>query len=156
MQDRAPKKRPTAQNDGGEKRTGLARVISKMGYCSRTKAAELVRAGRVTLNGQIYRDPETPVRMGRDRVEVDGAAIKATDKVYWMLNKPRGIVTTADDERGRETVYALLPEGLPWMGPVGRLDLASEGLLASSTTASGSRQGRPVYCARATRTAGSK
>ncbi|MEZ0225910.1 MAG: pseudouridine synthase [Alphaproteobacteria bacterium] len=120
-QDRMP--------DAGGKRTGLARVLSKMGYCSRTEAAELVRAGRVTLNGEVRRDPETPVYMGKDRVEVDGAAVKATEKIYWMLHKPRGLVTTADDEKGRDTVYTLLPEGLPWMGPVGRLDMASEGLL---------------------------
>jgi 23S rRNA pseudouridine2605 synthase len=49
--------------------------------------------------------------------------------MYWMLNKPRGAVTTANDEQGRETVYARLPAGLPWMAPVGRLDKASEGLL---------------------------
>jgi 23S rRNA pseudouridine2605 synthase len=49
--------------------------------------------------------------------------------MYWMLNKPRGLVTTADDEHGRDTVYAGLPPGLPWMSPVGRLDKASEGLL---------------------------
>ncbi len=117
------------QNADGEKRTGLARVLSKMGYCSRTEAAELVRAERVTLNGKVHRDPETPVSMGKDRVEVDGVAVKAAKKVYWMIHKPRGLVTTADDERGRETVYTLLPKGLPWMGPVGRLDMASEGLL---------------------------
>jgi 23S rRNA pseudouridine2605 synthase len=124
-----PQKQVKTQNTAGEKRTGLARVLSKMGYCSRTEAAELVRAGRVTLNGEVRLDPETPVRMGKDRVEVDGAPLKEAHKVYWMLNKPRGIVTTADDEKGRETVYTLLPEGLPWMGPVGRLDMASEGLL---------------------------
>jgi 23S rRNA pseudouridine2605 synthase len=112
-----------------EKRTGLARVLSKMGYCSRSKGEELVRAGRVSLNGAVRRDPETPVHMGADRIEVDGASITAAGKAYWMMNKPRGIVTTADDERGRETVYSLLPGDAPWMGPVGRLDKASEGLL---------------------------
>jgi len=55
--------------------------------------------------------------------------VAAKEFVYWMVNKPRGIVTTAEDERRRETVYALLPKGVPWMGPVGRLDKASEGLL---------------------------
>lgn len=122
-------KQRKTQNAEGSKRTGLARVLSKMGHCSRTEAAELVRAGRVTLNGAVRRDPETPVYMGQDRVEVDGAALKAKEKIYWMLNKPRGLITTADDEKGRDTVYTLLPEGLPWMGPVGRLDMASEGLL---------------------------
>jgi len=114
---------------GKEKRTGLARVLSKMGFCSRSEAAELIRAGRVKLNGAVRRDAETPVQPGRDRIEVDGRGVKAAEKVYWMLNKPRGIVTTAEDEQGRETVYELLPRGMPWVGPVGRLDKASEGLL---------------------------
>jgi 23S rRNA pseudouridine2605 synthase len=100
-----------------------------MGFCSRSQAAELIRGGRVKLNGAVRRDAETPVRLGRDRIEVDGRGVKAAQKVYWMLNKPRGIVTTAEDEQGRETVYELLPRGMPWMGPVGRLDKASEGLL---------------------------
>lgn len=100
-----------------------------MGYCSRSEAEGLVRAGRVALNGEVTLDPETPVRMGIDGVSVDGKTVQATSKVYWMLNKPRGIVTTADDEKGRDTVYTLLPQGLPWMGPVGRLDMDSEGLL---------------------------
>jgi 23S rRNA pseudouridine2605 synthase len=67
--------------------------------------------------------------MGKDRIEVDGVAVAQTERIYWMLNKPHGLVTTADDESGRETVYTKLPDGLPWMGPVGRLDKASEGLL---------------------------
>jgi len=111
------------------KRYGIARVLSKMGYCSRSEAEGLVRAGRVALNGSVKTDPETPVRMGIDEISVDGKDIKAVPKIYWMLNKPRGLVTTADDEKGRETVYTLLPKDLPWMGPVGRLDMDSEGLL---------------------------
>lgn len=112
-----------------DRKVGLARALSKMGYCSRRAAAELIRAGRVRLNGTTPRNPETPVRLGRDRIEVDGAEVAPAQKLYWILNKPRGLVTTADDEQGRETVYARLPAGLPWMGPVGRLDEASEGLL---------------------------
>jgi 23S rRNA pseudouridine2605 synthase len=112
-----------------ERRVGLARALSKLGFCSRAKGFELVHAGRVRLNGITPKNPETPVRLGQDRIEVDGAKVTSAGKIYWMLNKPRGAVTTAEDERGRETVYARLPEGLPWMGPVGRLDKASEGLL---------------------------
>jgi 23S rRNA pseudouridine2605 synthase len=111
------------------RRIGLARALSKLGYCSRSKAFDLIRAGRVLLNGGIYRDPEAPVRWERDRIEVDGQRLAAHAKVYVMLNKPRGVVTTASDEKGRETVYAHLNEGLPWIAPVGRLDKASEGLL---------------------------
>jgi 23S rRNA pseudouridine2605 synthase len=85
------------------------------------------------LNGKILRDPEASVSDGRDRIAVDGKAIEPEAKVYVMMNKPRGVVTTASDEKGRETVYALLNAGKekspPWLAPVGRLDKASEGLL---------------------------
>jgi 23S rRNA pseudouridine2605 synthase len=110
-------------------KSGLARALSKMGYCSRSQAAELVRADRVTLNGCSVRDPETPVRLGLDRVRVDGSDVEDRPKIYLMMNKPRGVVTTASDEKGRATVYDLLDPGNQWISPVGRLDKASEGLL---------------------------
>jgi 23S rRNA pseudouridine2605 synthase len=116
----------------GIRKIGLARALSKQGYCSRSQAAELIRAGRVRLNGGLRRDPETPVRLDRDRIEVDGRTIEAGQKIYLMMNKPRGLVTTASDEQGRDTVYSILAktgESLPWVAPVGRLDKASEGLL---------------------------
>jgi len=108
---------------------GLARAISKMGYCSRARAAELITAGQVRLNGSVRRNAETPVRLGRDKIEVDGQEVRTAKKMYWMLNKPRGTVTTASDEKGRQTVYHHLDADLPWVAPVGRLDQASEGLL---------------------------
>jgi 23S rRNA pseudouridine2605 synthase len=111
---------------------GLARALSKLGYCSRSQAAELIRAGRVSMNGAVPRDPESPVRLERDRIQVDGRNVEATQNIYLMMNKPRGLVTTAFDEQGRETVYSVLEAGdeqLPWIAPVGRLDKASEGLL---------------------------
>jgi 23S rRNA pseudouridine2605 synthase len=67
--------------------------------------------------------------MGKDRIEVDGQLLAAARKIYLVLNKPRGIVTTASDEKDRETVYKFLSADLPWVAPVGRLDKASEGLL---------------------------
>jgi 23S rRNA pseudouridine2605 synthase len=100
-----------------------------MGFCSRAQAAQLIRAGKVRVNGVVRRDSETPVRLGKDRVEIDGQQIKAAARIYLALNKPRGIVTTASDEKGRDTVYSLLGAELPWVAPVGRLDKASEGLL---------------------------
>lgn len=109
--------------------TGLARAISKLGFCSRANAARLIRDGKVRLNGILSRDPETPVNLTKDRIEVDGQRIAAAKKIYLVLNKPRGIVTTASDEKGRDTVYTLLDADLPWVAPVGRLDKASEGLL---------------------------
>jgi 23S rRNA pseudouridine2605 synthase len=111
------------------RKVGLARALSKLGYCSRSRAAELIAAGRVKWNGAVRRDPEMPVQVGKDRIEVDGQPISSSSKIYLALNKPRGVVTTAADEKGRGTVYAYLPEGLPWIAPVGRLDRASEGLL---------------------------
>ena len=89
----------------------------------------MVGAGRVRVNQTVRRDPETPVGLEADRIEVDGQTITSAPKVYLMLNKPRGVVTTAADEKGRKTVYDGLDIDLPWVAPVGRLDKASEGLL---------------------------
>lgn len=105
-----------------------------MGYCSRSQAAALIRAGRVTLNGRSVREPESPVRIEQDRIAVDGAPLEKLPQIYLVMNKPRGLVTSASDEKGRETVYRLLDSAQmdlaqQWVGPVGRLDKASEGLL---------------------------
>jgi 23S rRNA pseudouridine2605 synthase len=116
-------------HDVTPRKVGLARALSKLGFCSRAQAAQLIRKGKVRVNGAIRRDPETPVHPSKDRIEIDGQRIAASEKIYFALNKPRGIVTTASDEKGRETVYALLSADLPWVAPVGRLDKASEGLL---------------------------
>jgi 23S rRNA pseudouridine2605 synthase len=114
------------------RKVGLARAISKLGYCSRSQAAELIRAGRVRLNGSTKRDPEAPVRLERDRITINGNDIERQQKIYLVMNKPRGLLTTASDEKGRETVYDVFRkagESMPWIAPVGRLDKASEGLL---------------------------
>ena len=108
---------------------GLARALSKLGVCSRSRATELIRAGRVKLNGKLRRDPEAPVHLGKDRIEMDGSPLAKNERIYLAFNKPRGVVTTASDEKGRETVYCYLPAEFPWIAPVGRLDMASEGLL---------------------------
>lgn len=118
-------------------RHGLARVLSKRGLCSRTEAARWIAAGRVRVDGRIVRDPEFPILAnGRQRIAIDEREIEGESaRIYLMLNKPRGLVTTARDERGRDTVYRCFDGGqiqgkpLPWLAPVGRLDQASEGLL---------------------------
>jgi 23S rRNA pseudouridine2605 synthase len=114
-------------------RHGLARVLSKLGLCSRTRAQEMIRAGRVRVDGRVVLDPEARTRMRSAGITVDGNAVGDAEKAYVMLNKPRGYVTTTSDERGRDTVYTLLQDAeVPWLAPVGRLDKASEGLLLFS------------------------
>jgi 23S rRNA pseudouridine2605 synthase len=114
-------------------RHGVVRVISKLGLGSRSQAAEWVRAGRIRVNGRVVRDAELPVRQGVDRIDVDGLETVPALRVALMLNKPRGLVTTAKDERGRATVYSCFTDAaLPWLAPIGRLDKASEGLLLFS------------------------
>ena len=106
----------------------LQKILSAAGVCSRRKAEELIAQGRVTVNGETARvgdsaDPD------RDRVCVDGRSVAAEKKLYLMLNKPRGYVTTLSDEAGRKSVQDLLT-GVPRrVYPVGRLDMHSEGLL---------------------------
>ena len=111
-------------------RHGVARVLSKSGVCSRAEAARWVQAGRVAVDGRRVLDPEHPVIAGQSAVTVDGVPLGKQRHRYLMLNKPRGLVTTTTDEKGRDTVYRCFDgSGLPWMAPVGRLDKASEGLL---------------------------
>ena len=115
----------------------MARVISKRGFCSRSIAENLVREGRVSLRGKVVRDPDTPA-YENDEILVDGTPVTASKFVYFAMNKPRGAVTTASDEKGRTTVMDIFREqygkmfpgkAMPHIAPVGRLDAASEGLL---------------------------
>jgi 23S rRNA pseudouridine2605 synthase len=114
---------------GGGDQVSLPRALSKLGFCSRSQGEALVVEGRVRVNGRVVRETAVRVDPGRDRIEVDGARVAAERKVYLALNKPRGVVTTRHDPQARETVYAYLDPGLPFVSPVGRLDKASEGLL---------------------------
>src|SRR5258707_11677257 len=118
------------RNRSGHPGAGLARALSKLGFCSRSQARELIAAGRVGVNGVIRREPAWQVTIPTDRLEVDGELVQGKQKVYLMLNKPRGLVTTACDEQERATVFdCLAGAGVPFVAPVGRLDKASEGLL---------------------------
>lgn len=129
-----PASRPSSKPTAGQPpRHGLARVLSKLGVCSRSQAEAAIKAGRVTVDGRIERNPERPSDASRERIALDGVDVQAAAKLYIAINKPRGLVVSAADERGRDTVYSLLADaGLPWLGPVGRLDKASEGLLLLS------------------------
>lgn len=107
----------------------LARALSKLGILSRTQARAAILAGRVSVDRVTERDPDRWVDPDRGSIELDGRRAGKQATVYFALHKPAGVITTRADERGRRTVYDLLPADLPWMFPVGRLDLDSSGLL---------------------------
>jgi pseudouridine synthase len=107
----------------------LDRVLSKAGVGSRTEAARWIAERRVVVNGRVVTDPETWVDPARDRVALDGRPLRAATKVYVLLYKPKGYLTTYRDPEGRKTVYDLLPERDGFVFPVGRLDLDTSGLL---------------------------
>jgi len=108
----------------------LARALSKLGFCSRSEARRVIADGRIWVNGAVRTDPDCRVDLNRDDIRLDGQKLRPESRVYIMLNKPRGLITTTSDERGRGTVYDCLENhSLPWLAPVGRLDQASEGLL---------------------------
>ncbi len=105
-------------------------LLSKLGYCSRTQAERLIADGRVAVDGRIVRNLDAWVDLQSAKLAVDGATIAAEAKIYLMLNKPRGLLTTRHDPEERPTVYDCLKEfDIPHLSPVGRLDKASEGLL---------------------------
>lgn len=117
--------------DGKEKTTDqrIAKAIARAGLCSRREAERWIAEGRVVVNGARIESPALSVGPD-DRVEVDGKPLPAPEPPrLWRYHKPRGLVTTARDERGRATVFDNLPERLPRVISVGRLDLNSEGLL---------------------------
>jgi pseudouridine synthase len=107
----------------------LERVLSKAGAGSRVDARGWIRAGRVKVNGQVVRDPDSWIDMGRDRVRLDGKPLQARERVYLLLYKPTGYLTTYRDPHGRSTVYDLIADVGTFVSPVGRLDLDTSGLL---------------------------
>jgi 23S rRNA pseudouridine2605 synthase len=113
----------------GKDRVTLARAISKFGVASRAQARIMIASGRVAVNGKTVRDPDEWVDPKQDRITVEGTRVRTPARVYLMMHKPRGVVTTRSDEQGRRTVYDLLPAGTPWVFPVGRLDRETSGLL---------------------------
>ncbi len=107
----------------------IAKYLSRAGVCSRREAEELIKQGRITVNGETVPTPAFLVD-GSETILFDSEKIKTRDKPrLWLYHKPAGLVTTHRDERGRETVFNHLPAGLPRVISVGRLDLNSEGLL---------------------------
>ena len=106
----------------------INKYIAHAGVASRRKAEELIKQGLVTLNGQVVTELATTVKSG-DRVEVEGQPIYNEEKVYYLLNKPRGVISSVRDDKGRQTVVDLLPEVKERVYPVGRLDWDTSGLL---------------------------
>jgi pseudouridine synthase len=107
----------------------LDRVISRFGLASRTVATEWIRSGRVRVNQNIERDAERWVQIDSDQVSLDGRALSEAQRVYVMLNKPTGVITTYGDPQARRTVYDYLKDLEGWVFPVGRLDKDTSGLL---------------------------
>ncbi len=107
----------------------IAKVIARAGVCSRREAEVLVEQGRVSIDGKMVREPGTTVTPAQ-RVTIDGEALPASEPArLFRFHKPVGVLTTAKDPQGRQTFYDGLPDGLPRLMPVGRLDINSEGLL---------------------------
>ena len=116
----------------GKNIVSLPRALSKLGFCSRSAAELLIAEARVSVNSRIVRNPLMRVDLKKDLFAVDGREVTEREKVYLVMNKPAGYVTTASDERGRATVHDLLGEKegqALWLSAVGRLDKESEGLL---------------------------
>ncbi len=118
----------------------IAKVIARAGVCSRREAERLIADGRVALNGQILDSPAVKV-VPHDKITVDGKPIgDPTPTRLWRYHKPPGLVTTTRDEKGRATVFDRLPDDLPRVISVGRLDLNSEGLLLLTNDGALARQ----------------
>jgi len=107
----------------------LERVLSKAGLGSRTEARKWIGAGRVRVNGKIIRTPDHWVDFERDKVTLDGKPVKPGEKIYLLLYKPKGYITTYKDPQGRPTVYDLIRDVGQFLGTVGRLDQETSGLL---------------------------
>ena len=118
---------PGADAPGGAER--IAKRLARAGVASRRDAEEMIAAGRVKLNGQVLSSPAINVSFS-DRIEIDDKPIPAIERTrLFLFNKPQGVVTTSRDPEGRKTVFETLPEGLPRLISVGRLDINTEGLL---------------------------
>jgi len=111
------------------KRLTVDRLLSKRGIASRGTSQQWIRAGRVRINGRVIRDPAMWVLWPKDAVSIDDRPIQDSVKRFILFHKPRGVITTHSDEKGRKTIFDVLPADLGYMHAVGRLDQATSGLL---------------------------
>jgi 23S rRNA pseudouridine2605 synthase len=111
------------------KRLTVDRLFSKLGIASRGTSQEWISAGRVRINGRVVRDPATWVLWQKDAVLVDEQPIQDSVKRFVLFHKPKGVITTHSDEKGRKTIFDVLPASLGYLHAVGRLDQATSGLL---------------------------
>jgi pseudouridine synthase len=124
----------------------LDRVLSKAGLASRTDARQWIADGRVKVNGNVVQSPDHWVDFARDKVTLDDQPLRAGPKLYLLLYKPTGYLTTFKDPEGRPTIYDLIQDAGRWVVPVGRLDLDTSGLLLlSSDTQFAERVTNPDY-----------
>jgi 23S rRNA pseudouridine2605 synthase len=124
--ERRPAARPPREKKSGER---IAKVVSRAGLASRRDAEEWITQGRVSVNGRVINSPALDVT-GNDVITVDGKPLPPRERTrLWMFHKPRGLMTTHADPEGRPTVFDNLPEGLPRLISIGRLDFNTEGLL---------------------------
>lgn len=118
----------------------IAKFIARSGVCSRREAEELIKQQRVSVNGVVIETPAFNVE-GNEKIKIDGKKLPETEKTrVWIYHKPSGLVTSHKDEKGRQTVFDNLPEGMPRVISVGRLDLNSEGLLILTNSGELSRK----------------
>ena len=107
----------------------IAKTLARAGVASRREAERMIGAGRIAVNGKVIASPALNVT-AKDRITVDGKPLAAPEPPrLWLYHKPVGLVTSERDEKGRDTVFAALPDDMPRVMSVGRLDIASEGLL---------------------------
>jgi len=111
------------------KRLTVDRLLSKLGIASRGTSQEWILAGRVRINGRVIRDPGIWVLWPKDAVLIDDQPIHDSVKRFILFHKPKGVITTHSDEKGRQTIFDVLPADLGYMHAVGRLDQATSGLL---------------------------
>ena len=107
----------------------LQKFLADAGIASRRASEEIIRAGRVAINGTVVSELGTRIDGEHDKVELDGKLVRVRKKMYAALHKPKGVVCSRQDERGRPTIYELLPREWSHLYSVGRLDYASEGLI---------------------------